>query len=94
MALELKLCFFFFHSALFGAFLDLFGPFGAIFGLDFGFKKNFETSLCSLSNLALELQPYLFFFHSAPFGAFLDLFDFLSIINFLGLPVDLSAINF
>ena len=38
-----------------GVFLALFRPFGAIFGLDFGFKKYFETCLCGLSILALEL---------------------------------------
>ena len=45
-------------------------PFVAIFGLDLGFKKIFETCLCRLSILDLELQPYLFFFIRPLLGPF------------------------
>ena len=59
---------------------SLFGPLGAIFGVEVRFKNIFGTYLCSQSTLVLEVQPYLFAFTSAKFGAFFALFGPLGAI--------------
>ena len=47
-----------FHSALFGAFLDLFGPLGAIFGVGVRSKNYFGTYLHSLTTFVLEVYGF------------------------------------
>ena len=56
-----------FNLAKFGAFLELFGPFGAIFGVWVRFKNFFGTYLCRHSTLVLEVKSYLFVFEPATF---------------------------
>ena len=55
LVLEVQPYLFAFTSAKFGAFFALFGPFGAIFGVEVRFEKIFGTFLHRLKTLILEV---------------------------------------
>ena len=59
------------YSSTIGGLFELFGNFGAIFGVMVRFKILLETYLHKQSTLDLEVKAYLFVFNLAPFGAFL-----------------------
>ena len=71
--LKLKFCFgstalsFCFSLGQILGLFALFGPFGAIFGVNFRVKINFWTYLCRQSTMVFEVQPYLFVFALATF---------------------------
>ena len=74
LVLESQPHLFIFNLVKFGAFFELFGPFGAIFWVGVRFKKIIAIYLNRQPTLVLEVQPYLFVFNLVTFGAFFALF--------------------
>ena len=74
LVLESQPHLFIFNLVKFGAFFELFGPFGAISWVGVRFKKIIAIYLNRQPTLVLEVQPYLFVFNLATFGAFFALF--------------------